>query len=139
MNRHAAITVSRQDDSVAVVALEGEHDLASAQEATRVFERLVAEGTGVVVDLSRTTFVDTTTVHALVVGRRLAGEAGVRFVVSLPESHVARRVLALMRVLDVLPASSDLEEAIELAREPPAARGRAGGSSADAEQRSRSG
>src|SRR5581483_6939021 len=38
MNLHAGISVSRPDDRVAVVALEGEHDLASAQEATRTFE-----------------------------------------------------------------------------------------------------
>ncbi len=123
MNLHAGISVSRPDDRVAVVALEGEHDLASAQEATRTFERLVADGVGIVADLSRSTFVDTTTVHALVVGRRLADAAGVRFVVHLPEGHQARRMLGLMRVLDVLPAASSLDSAIELARElPPAER-----------------
>lgn len=115
MQRQSRISITRPEPDVAVVSLAGEHDLASAQDAAHAFEELVAGRNNVVVDLSALTFIDTTTVHALVVGRRLANAAGVSFLVHLPEGHAARRMLDLMRVLDVLPTSATLSEAISRA------------------------
>jgi anti-sigma B factor antagonist len=112
----ATISVTRPDPHVVVVSLSGDHDLASAHDAVRTFEELVEAGCAVVVDLSGLTFLDTTTVHALVVGRRLAAAAGTAFVVHLPAAHPARRMLDLMRVLDVVPLPTTLDDAIGAAR-----------------------
>ena len=108
----AQISVLRPDASVAVVAFAGEHDLTSAKDATRIFEELTTEGTSIVADLSQVSFLDTTIIHALVVGRNLADSAEVGFATCLPEGHVARRMLELMRVLEVLPAATSVDAAI---------------------------
>ena len=80
--------------------------------ATRIFEELTSEGTSIVADLSQVSFLDTTIIHALVVGRNLAESAEVGFATCLPEGHVARRMLELMRVLEVLPAATSVDAAI---------------------------
>ena len=109
------ISVVRPDPSVAVVAFAGEHDLTSAKDATRIFEKLTTEGTSIVADLSQVSFLDTTIIHALVVGRNLADSAEVGFATCLPEGHVARRMLELMRVLEVVPAAKSVDEAVAMA------------------------
>src|SRR5712691_6643544 len=86
MNAPAAqISIVRPEPSVAVVVFAGEHDLTSAKDATRVFEELAGEGTSIVADLSQVSFLDTTIIHALVVGRNLAESAGIGFAICLPE------------------------------------------------------
>ena len=112
----AHLSIERPEPSVAVVVFAGEHDLRSAKDATRIFEELAAEGTNIVADLSQVSFLDTTVVHALVVGRKLADAAKVGFATCLPAGHVARRMLELMRVLEVVPAATAVDEAIAAAR-----------------------
>jgi len=112
----AQLSIERPEPSVAVVVFAGEHDLTSAKDAARIFEELAAEGTNIVADLSRVSFLDTTVIHALVVGRNLAGAADVGFATCLPDGHAARRMLELMRVLEVLPSATGVDEAIAAAR-----------------------
>ena len=97
---------------VAVVALSGAHDLATSKKIVRTFEQLTAERTNLVADLSGLTFFDTTTIHALVVGRNLAVDNGVGFVVSAAARHPVTRMLDLMRVLQLAPVSETLDGAI---------------------------
>jgi anti-anti-sigma regulatory factor len=112
----AQLSIERPEPSVAVVVFAGEHDLTSAKHATRIFEDLVAEGTSIVADLSQVLFLDTTVIHALVVGRNLAEASDVGFATCLPDGNVARRMLELMRVLEVFPAATEVDDAIAAAR-----------------------
>lgn len=116
----AQISVVRPEPSVAVVVFAGEHDLTSAKDATRIFEELATDGTSIVADLTQVSFLDTTIIHALVVGRNLAESAEVGFATCLPDGHVARRMLELMRVLEVLPAATSVDAAIATALSTPA-------------------
>jgi anti-anti-sigma factor len=111
-DRKASIDVLRPRPEVAVVAVTGGHDLASAQDLVHTFEQLTAAGTSVVSDLSDLTFFDTTTVHALVVGRKLAAAARVGFVVRVPEQHPVARTLQQMRIVQLVPVAGTMEEAI---------------------------
>ena len=64
---------------VTVVELPGEHDLAGSGELQFLLESLVGSNRLVVVDLSSSTFVDSSIVLALVRADRLAKKLGARF------------------------------------------------------------
>jgi anti-sigma B factor antagonist len=56
---------------VYLVQVEGELDLYSSPELLRTLERLATDARSIVVDLSRTTFVDSTGIGVLVAGTKL--------------------------------------------------------------------
>ena len=114
----AGISVDHPRAGVAVVSLSGAHDLATAKKIVRTFEQLTAARTNLVADLTGLTFFDTTTIHALVVGRNLAVENGVGFVVSVAARHPVTRMLNLMRILQLAPVSETLDGAIEATLNP---------------------
>ena len=58
-----AATLTRADDRTAVVALEGELDLLTGPQLQAVLDQLEDERTGLVLDLSRLDFIDSTGVH----------------------------------------------------------------------------
>jgi anti-anti-sigma regulatory factor len=106
-------SIDRPRDGVAVVSLVGEHDLTSANRLMHLFEELTAAGTCVVAELGKLDFIDTPTIHALVVGRKLARANGLGFVVRMPEEHPAFRMLDYMRVFPATSVSTTLDDAIE--------------------------
>jgi anti-anti-sigma factor len=112
------VAVTTATPTVSIVALAGGHDLASAREIVSAFEELAAASRNIVADLSNVTFFDTTTIHSLVVGRRLALAVGARFVVCVPPEHPAMRMLELMRLLELAPVVNSVEQAITTAAEP---------------------
>jgi stage II sporulation protein AA (anti-sigma F factor antagonist) len=88
--------------STAVLALSGEHDITTAVSLERTAGAQLGGCDRLVVDLSATTFVDSSVINALVRVARQARPRGVTFqVVALPETHV-HRVLDLMGLLDHL-------------------------------------
>lgn len=95
-----------------VVALTGEHDLSTAPELRARLHDL-AEGSGVIVDLDQTTFVDSSILGVLVGGLRRARERDVPFVLVLgSDSHPAiRRIFELTGLHEVFPIYSSRAEA----------------------------
>ncbi|MDA0566940.1 STAS domain-containing protein [Streptomonospora sp. S1-112] len=96
------------DEQVAVVAVVGEIDIATADD---MHARLVGAGSGprraaaVVADLSRVEFFDASGVRALVSARRRLAERGVRLLLGEPAHAVARtlEVLGLAASFETLP------------------------------------
>lgn len=82
-------------DGVALMRLKGEVDLSSAQVLTDQFARCAGQGlTDMVVDATEVTFMDSTGLHALIEGKRLVHDDGIRiFLVPSPQM---RRVLELV-------------------------------------------
>ncbi|MGN6380541.1 MAG: STAS domain-containing protein [Gaiellales bacterium] len=107
-----AVTVDRQD-GVWVVALTGEHDLATVDELRITLDSLLApetrplsQPTLVVVDLSEAAFVDSSVISAITRAHEAARDdsgARVGVVVDSPESFAARLLdlLGLARVLPI--------------------------------------
>jgi anti-sigma B factor antagonist len=80
-----------------IVTVRGEVDIAAERALDSAIERAIgALPDRVVVDLSATTFMDTTGVHCLLRASRHAGARAVDLVV-IPGSSPARRVLGLCR------------------------------------------
>jgi len=104
---------------VVVLAVEGEHDIYTAPALRERLDEALERGGGVVVDLTRATFVDSSVLGALLDARRRAIEAQQGFVVCVGENVEpgVRRILDITGLVPVLPVIEGREAAIEAARE----------------------
>jgi anti-sigma B factor antagonist len=96
----------------AILHLAGEVDISSAHVLTSQFETVARSGlTGLIIDATAVTFMDSTGLHALVDGKRLIHESGTRIV--LVPSRQVRRVLELVFPEPLFAARMDsMDEAI---------------------------
>jgi anti-anti-sigma factor len=110
----------RTEDDVVVASLRGEIDLANA----RAIGSLVAgavpnDATGVVLDLSDVTYLDSSGVHLVFdLSERLSGRQQ-RLALAVPEGSRIRRVLDLVNVQAALPVELTADAAAAVARQPP--------------------
>ena len=113
------------DDShgdVLIVVVRGEHDIYTAPALReRLDQALDAKPTGVVVDLSTATFLDSSILGALLEARRQALEKSVGYVVCLGESPEpgVQRILEITGLVPVFPVVRTQDEALEAARSAP--------------------
>jgi anti-sigma B factor antagonist len=103
---------------VVVVVVEGEHDIYTAPKLRERLDEAIGRGGGIVVDLTGTTFVDSSVLGALLDARRRALEGGLGFVVSVAETVEpgVQRILDITGLVPVLPVVKGREEAIDVAR-----------------------
>lgn len=111
------IAVDR-DDGVAVVVVEGEHDVYTAPSLSEQLDALLDEGTPFVIDLTPATFVDSSVLRVLLETRRRADEGGIGFAVALgqDDSGPVRRVLDITGLVPVLPVHAERDAAVAAAR-----------------------
>ena len=105
------------DDGVVVAALPDEIDLANARGIASIVAGAVPnDAVGVVLDLTGTTYLDSSGVHLVFdLADRLTARQQ-RLVLAVPELSNIRRVLELVDVTVVAPIESDLAAAKQLAR-----------------------
>jgi anti-sigma B factor antagonist len=103
---------------VVVVVVEGEHDIYTAPTLRERLDEAIGRGGGVVVDLTRATFLDSSVLGALLDARRSALEAGQGFVACVGESVEpgVQRILDITGLVPVLPVVSSRQAAIDAAR-----------------------
>lgn len=82
-------------DSAAILSLAGEIDLNTADKVIHCFQQLAdEESTGVLIDATEVTFIDSSGLHALVEGKRLMHDLGCRIV--LVPSRQVRKLLEMV-------------------------------------------
>lgn len=106
-------------DGVAVMVVEGEHDVYTAPSLSEQLDSLLGEGLPFVIDLTPATFVDSSVLRVLLEARRRADERGIGFAVALAqdEQGPVRRVLDITGLVPVLPVHAGRAAAIKAARE----------------------
>ena len=109
------------DDShgdVLLVVVRGEHDIYTAPTLRERLDEALERKGGVVVDLTKATFVDSSVLGALLDARRRAHDASQGFVVCVGDSVEpgVRRILDITGLVPVLPVVEGREEAITAAR-----------------------
>lgn len=113
------------DDShgdVLVVLVSGEQDIYTAPALRDRLDQALGAERGLIVDLTKATFLDSSILGALLEARRQAQERGLGFVVCLgdsPEPGV-ERILEITGLVPVFPVVRSREEAFEAARSAPA-------------------
>jgi anti-sigma B factor antagonist len=95
-----------------VVELLGEQDLAVSARLEVLLESLLSSNRVVVVDLTGSTFIDSSIVRALVRADRLAKAAGTTFRLQFGTAPIVRRALELTGLLDRLETAPTREEAL---------------------------
>jgi anti-anti-sigma factor len=85
-----SVTLARQDPPAAVVALVGEHDAYSSERLENELTVLLDEGRRIVVDLRDASFVDSTTLSALLGARLRAEQSSLGFALLLPDQEYSQ-------------------------------------------------
>jgi anti-sigma B factor antagonist len=97
---------------VVVIELAGEADLMAAPELRRHVDRAINRGaTSLILDLSETTFIDSTTLGILVSALKRLRPGGGRVAVQCPDPNI-RRVFAITGVDRMLPVAGTRDEAL---------------------------
>lgn len=113
MSQAGQITTSRSSRLHWLVELTGEHDLATTGALRTELDRVLTDGSAVVVDLSGVTFIDSSVVGVLLNARRSAAEAPARaLVVVAPAGGAPRRLLEFIGVQSVIPVVETREDAL---------------------------
>ena len=109
------------DAGVAIVELDGEHDIYTAPKLRDRLGELVETSPGVVVDLSGATFVDSSILGALLNALQRAVEAKKGFAVCLADGSApaVRRVFDMTGLSETLPVLPDMERAVATASSGP--------------------
>jgi anti-sigma B factor antagonist len=102
------------EPGVAIVVLEGEHELFSAPKLQRQLDALIGEGLSLVVDLTRATFLDSSVVAVLLRARDGAREKDVPFSIVLDDSsgESVRRMFEITGLASILPVVGSRAEAL---------------------------
>jgi anti-sigma B factor antagonist len=110
--RALAITTEEAGDAAAVIGLEGEVDLYTCPELKQELLRVIGDGaTAVVVDLTETTFIDSTGLGVLIRGVERLNTGGGRLAVVCVDPNMVKvfEVTGLNRVFSIY---SSREEAL---------------------------
>ena len=102
-----------REDGVAIVAVNGEFDLAGAEDFEAVLDEALTLETPLVVDLEHCKFIDSTGIDLLVRSARDAAGHGFALAASGPQVH---RVLELVGIPERLPTFDTRDEAVEAVR-----------------------
>jgi anti-sigma B factor antagonist len=107
------ITSERLDDGIGLVAVSGESDLYTAPHLKGELLRLIGAGaTRVVVDLSRTSFVDSATLGVLLGGLKRLRPKGGEITLVVDDANI-RKIFEITLLDRVFPIVQTLPEALE--------------------------
>jgi len=103
-----------REGSVVVCAIEGELDASNVDVVLeRVTDAVESSAPGLVLDLARTTYIDSAGVRLLFELARRVRARRQELRVSVPHDGIVRRVLVLTALADVVPLHEDVDEAVD--------------------------
>jgi anti-anti-sigma factor len=103
--------VAELGDSLWLVTLTGEHDVATAGELEAALEGVSRRGTDVIVDLTEATFIDSSTLQAIL---RHDTQTDESVVVVAPAGTLPRRLLDLAGIDQVISVTDARDDALRL-------------------------
>jgi len=114
MEVQAGTVETERHGDVVLLRLRGEHDIASTSSLANALIDHAWEGSGVVVSLMETQFIDSSVIILVRADAQLR-ERGKRLVLHVATESVVRRVLEITELSSRLPTTGSLEEALVLA------------------------
>jgi len=113
---HGVIRVDSETDGIIAVCLEGDFDLTNAPDLGDQIDRALESGTGLIVDLSEATFIDSSVIQVLVRASRAAAGRDTPVVLQLGTAPVVERILGIVGIEQVMPRADDRQGAVRLIR-----------------------
>jgi anti-anti-sigma factor len=112
----ARIEIDRDEPGVAVVSLVGEHELYSVLEVERALDAAIHEGLALVIDLTRTAFLDSSVVAILLRAREEAHVGGTGFALVIDDSTgpSVRQLFEITGLATIFRVASSRAEALAL-------------------------
>jgi anti-anti-sigma factor len=107
------LQVTEETDAIVAISLEGEWDMANAPLLTEQTQRALADDNHLILDLSHATFIDSSTINALIKTHEAVSERGQRLVLQLATADNIERVLEVSGIDQLIPRASSRTEAIE--------------------------
>ena len=104
--------VDRPEPELGVVSLLGEHDMSTAPDVEASLFTLAREERNLVVDVSATTFLDSSVVNALYRVLAAQRDAGRRLVIQAATAAIVLQALRITGLLDEVPLFETRNEAI---------------------------
>lgn len=101
-----------QRGQISIVRLIGEHDLSTQDRISEAIEAAIRGDRDVVLDLRSASFIDSSTLQALVAGSRKASDAGRRLMLVIGEERAVVQVFELTGLLDSFDCADSPESAI---------------------------
>ncbi|HEX2377864.1 MAG TPA: STAS domain-containing protein [Gaiellales bacterium] len=103
--------------AVDVVTLHGEHDLSTATDVSRRIDSALETASGLAIDLSQTTFIDSAVLRVLITAQERASAQGAGFAIAVADSsgHGVHRLLTLTGLDAKLSTRPSREDAIAAA------------------------
>lgn len=110
------IEIELDEPGVAVVSLVGEHELYSVLEVEHALEQAIHDGLALVIDLTRTEFVDSSVVAILLRAREAAHSAGTGFALVIDDSTgpSVRQLFEITGLATIFRIASSRAEALPL-------------------------
>lgn len=110
------VDVTLPRPGVAVVALQGEHDLCTKDSLGSLIQKLVADNPTVLVDVTEAEFIDSAVLHILTLAERQARTAQHRFVLVAGTEPIVETALRISGLTDYLECANTVEEALSAPR-----------------------
>ena len=109
------ISVDRTESGVAIVVLEGEHETFSVAQIERALDQAISAGDAVVVDLTKTEFIDSSVMSILLRAREEAHVAGTKLALVIDDSTgwPVQRMFEVTGLGAIFPIAATRAEAIE--------------------------
>lgn len=115
--RDGVIHVDPETDGIIAVCLEGEFDLANAPALADRVTSALDSGTGLIVDLTEATFIDSTVIEALVRVAKTAAEQDKIVVLQLGTETVVERAIEIVGIERIIACAHERQEAVQIIHE----------------------
>jgi anti-anti-sigma factor len=115
------IAVTQDDTGVWLIELSGEHDLSTVPDLRRAFDEVFSHGTRILVDLSDTTFIDSTIINTLAEAQQRADQhEDEKLIVAAPPGGQPADVFEMVQISQILPIADSRDAALRTLGSEPA-------------------
>jgi anti-sigma B factor antagonist len=115
------LRTQRHGSGTTVIELIGEHDLATAEELRDAIDSALAQHDGLLVDLTETTFLDSTVINALFRAQRALTARERQLVLQIDGSGIVLRSLEITGLFTEVAVAHERDEAVAMAASGPGA------------------
>jgi anti-anti-sigma factor len=104
----------RETDEIVAVCLESEFDMSNAPALVEQIDHAILDNNHLIVDLSKSTFIDSTVIEALFHAAREAKAKERTVVLQLSTDPIVERLIEITEIERVMPRTRSRAEAIQL-------------------------